>query len=211
MKYIKTFEKSNKRGRSYNVGDIIIWNHIDDSARHGVAIFARNVKFGDPCEVMSTKYIDGDPFVKAKGIKADRYINRTFNASGNIMNNYDGNWLEEYYFIPKDAFQWTIFSAVRSENINKTKKLIKEYPDLNIKDTEGNTPLFYAARINNLDITKLLIKNGADLNAEIRDMDNDLVYIIDIFGEENKNQLSFLYPEEYEKYLMMKNTDKYNL
>lgn len=212
MKYIKTFEKLNRIERSFKIGDMLIWNHLDDSSTHLMSIkLARNINFGDICEVMNVKYKNGDPYIKAKNIKTNKFINKIVDGNGRFMNNYDGNWFEEFYFIPKEAFQWTIFTAVRSNNINKTKELIKTYSDLNIKDNNGNTPLFYAARNNNLFIAKSLIENGADLNAEIRNYDNDLIYIIDLFDEDNKDFISTLYPEEYDKYLTNKCADKYNM
>lgn len=53
----------------------------------------------------------------------------------------------------------------RENNLEKVKNLIVNGSNINVKDSEGFTPLMIASRIGNFEIVKFLVKNGADLNS----------------------------------------------
>ena len=200
MKYIKVFEKVN---RKFNIGDIVIWNDINNTL---YSSSVRVVKFGDPCEIIAVKNVKGEPYVKAKIIKTDKPISKLWNNSGRIVNHYDGSWFEDSYFIPAEEFKWTIFSAVKSDNIEKSKELIKTVP-VDIRDNNGNPPIFYAVHRNNLDIVILLIKAGANFDL----IDEDDTFVFEYLNKENQEQIKKLFPKKYEDYLITKNSEKYNL
>lgn len=60
----------------------------------------------------------------------------------------------------------SLIEAVKTNDIEIIKDLIKSKVDINEKNTCGNTPLMISAENKNIDqnIVKLLIKNGADIN-----------------------------------------------
>lgn len=58
-----------------------------------------------------------------------------------------------------------LFSAVKSCNVNKTKKVLKDL-NLNIQNNEGKTPIFYAVEKCDTKFLKFLINKGANVNAE---------------------------------------------
>lgn len=55
-----------------------------------------------------------------------------------------------------------IFEAARKGDINEVKAYIEHGGNVNVKDSEGFTPLFYAADFNKTEVMKLLVNAGAD-------------------------------------------------
>jgi ankyrin repeat protein len=60
-----------------------------------------------------------------------------------------------------------IQDAVKSDNLEKVKALLKNHPDLvNSKDKNGETPLEIAAMFGHKDMVELLLTKGADVNSK---------------------------------------------
>ena len=57
-----------------------------------------------------------------------------------------------------------IIKAVANNDINTLKKLIEDGADVNVKDTEGNTPLIWASLLGLDKMVKELISSGADID-----------------------------------------------
>ncbi|KOB63384.1 hypothetical protein PFHG_05133, partial [Plasmodium falciparum HB3] len=86
--------------------------------------------------------------------------------------------------IPKECHRFIY--RVKYGHINIAKFLIENKADIDIKDNEGQTPIFYAIIYKHYDIVKLLIENGADV--QIRDNNKASVY--DYADFNGKTQLS---------------------
>ncbi len=71
-----------------------------------------------------------------------------------------------------------LFNIVREQDISKMKQLINAGADINIIDSDGDTPLIYAVQRESVDIVRLLIDAGADINATNRNGDTPLIYAI---------------------------------
>ena len=99
-----------------------------------------------------------------------------------------------------------LINAIRINNLNKVKKLIKAGVDVNYQES-SNTALMWASSYSNIEIVKELIKAGADWNIQNK-LDRDFLYYL---KDENKEIIIKEFPEEYELYLLKKETDKYNL
>lgn len=56
--------------------------------------------------------------------------------------------------------------AVKYENLELIKFLVKNLCQINAKDLFGYTPLHYAVLVNNIDIVNCLLDNGANVNAQ---------------------------------------------
>jgi len=99
---------------------------------------------------------------------------------------------------------------MRTSDINIMKLLIKYNIDLNIQDNNGNTKLIFIARneSNLMEKIKLLVENGGDLL--IKNKFGDCVFDV-LKGESYFNEIKNLYPNQYNKYLMMKKANEFNL
>lgn len=71
----------------------------------------------------------------------------------------------------KDGKTALHFNALKWGNLEIAKLLIQNQADLNIKDNNGQTPLYYALVLRKWELVKLYIDSGADLN--IKDKDNE--------------------------------------
>jgi len=101
-------------------------------------------------------------------------------------------------------------------NASSIKELIKIGADPDLQTMDGFTALIFAAstasteknkRYENMKIIKELIKGGANWN--ILDSNNkDFLHYLD---DDQKQEIIEEFPEEYEKYKINKNTQKYNL
>jgi ankyrin repeat protein len=69
--------------------------------------------------------------------------------------------------------------AVKGGQTDAVKSLLSgKDVDVNITDTEGNTPLIEAARFGHDDIARTLIAHGADLQAKNKDGDSALMLAV---------------------------------
>ena len=64
----------------------------------------------------------------------------------------------------KSTWDTSLHQAAWSGDIEKVKKLIARWANVNAKDWSGDTPLHKAARIGHTNIAELLIKRGAYVN-----------------------------------------------
>ncbi|MBA2379377.1 MAG: ankyrin repeat domain-containing protein, partial [Blastocatellia bacterium] len=58
-----------------------------------------------------------------------------------------------------------IFSAIWDEDLDEVKQLLAAGTDVNVTDSEGDTPLMTAVLVGSVEITRLLLDSGADANA----------------------------------------------
>lgn len=134
----------------------------------------------------------------------------------------------------------TIFTSCKNGKLEKVKEFIEvENVDVNKKNTQGYTPLILAADNNRMDVVKYLIEKGADVNyQDIYDRTalhyaaiRQYIDIVEILIEADTNwnlkdnlEFDFLeyvkyfeirirdkFPEKYQKYLMIKNSKKFNI
>ena len=59
-----------------------------------------------------------------------------------------------------------IFDYIKENNISEVKLLLDHGADVNVKDEDGETPLFCASNNGHKEIVKLLLEHGADVNAK---------------------------------------------
>ena len=102
-----------------------------------------------------------------------------------------------------------LIEATINNNLEKVKKLIKAGANLDLQDNDRNTALIWASYRGYIDIVKELIKAGADWNLKDNDNNSDFLYYLTYFNWENKIIEEF--PEEYQLYLVKKDSEKYNL
>lgn len=69
-----------------------------------------------------------------------------------------------------------LIDAVKNDNIDLVRKLIAQGVDVNIKQSDGRTPLMFAAGIGNIDCAKELIAKGADVNVKYSNGMTSLMY-----------------------------------
>ena len=214
MKYIKTFEKVK---RTFNVGDIVVWNRIDSiilSKTIGVARYSINTNYGDLCEITEVKGQKELLYVKLYNKDKNVYVNKYFDDRGRISNyNSSGHWIEaaRWYITKPENFNWTIFTAIQYQKIDIIKKLVKNINNININNIGGNniyTPLLLAGFINNLEIIEIVIDAGANWNEKYNNSNKDFFYFM---SDENKKSIIKKYPKKYQNYLAIKDSEKYNL
>lgn len=58
----------------------------------------------------------------------------------------------------------SLFKAVREGDVEAVENLIKQVPDIDVKDSNENTPLNVAAHYENVRIIEMLVDAGADVN-----------------------------------------------
>lgn len=61
-----------------------------------------------------------------------------------------------------ESNKYSLINAVKDNSFTKTKRLIADNYDINLKDASKNTALTYAIQNENFDIARLLLRNGAD-------------------------------------------------
>jgi ankyrin repeat protein len=81
----------------------------------------------------------------------------------NVINQWQSK--ETINSIDKDG-RSAIFHAILIASIDVTKQLLKESPNLNLKDRKGWYPLHYAAQNYLVEIANLLIDDGADIESK---------------------------------------------
>lgn len=216
MKYIKSFEKVK---RIFNVGDLVIWNHADPimiSKKLGVTPYT-NAEYGDLCEITQVKGEKGKLHVKLFNKDKKKYVNKLFDSrSRSSIYNPSGHWFEisnfDWNITKPENFKWDIFKAIQYKKSDIVKKLLNNIDDIDIIDNRNSniklTPLLLAGFIDNLEIIELLINAGASWNKKYGNSEHDFFYFM---SEENKKSIIKKYPEKYDKYLIIKNSEKYNL
>src|SRR4051794_20013426 len=61
-----------------------------------------------------------------------------------------------------------LIDAVKSENRDTVRLLVREHVDVNVREVDGTTALHWAARADDLDTVQTLIRAGAHVNAANR-------------------------------------------
>ena len=77
-----------------------------------------------------------------------------------------------------DVLRASLIKAVRSDNVDLTKKLIKMGADVNGRSTDGSTALMMAAGYGYTDILNLLLDRGANAHAQMSDGSNALTFAV---------------------------------
>ena len=89
--------------------------------------------------------------------------------------------------IINENFETPLFQALRTEDVDIVKLLVKNGADVNKENKDGNTPLIKACKKENKNIVKLLIEYGADVNKENKNIVKLLIeYGADV-NKENKD------------------------
>ena len=209
MRYLKTFEKVI---RTFNIGDEAIWIHKDftsNSRKFKVNPLTKDIEYGDNCIVIDVKGIKGKLYVRLENLKNNRIVN-TFLTEGKLRikpyNQY-GSWFESICITKKENFTWDIFSAIHVNNIKIVEKLINNKKIINSKNDLNRTPLVFSAFCENIKIIKILLDNNA--NCHILDKFNN--HFIDYLDYNDKIIIEKEYPKIYNEYLIIKQTEKFNL
>ena len=131
-----------------------------------------------------------------------------------INNDADVN----YIYIDRDTFPLmeVVSTEVRTKELrdiryNMMKVLLEKGANPNQSDDDGYTPLMIAAQPEPyIDMIELLIEYNADWNTKrgVRDF-IDVLTAYD--NHEYVNRIIKKYPEKYQKYLMIKDSERYNL
>ncbi|MHB8108624.1 MAG: ankyrin repeat domain-containing protein [Syntrophorhabdaceae bacterium] len=69
-----------------------------------------------------------------------------------------------------------LFQAVKQGRISEVKALIAEGMDVNLRTSDGDTPLMFAADNNKLEIVRFLLRAGSDVNAKNGANNTALIY-----------------------------------
>jgi ankyrin repeat protein len=103
-----------------------------------------------------------------------------------------------------------IWCAIEREvSVDVTKKLIEKGAKLDVQDKYGCTALIKAADIRNYPVLYALLDAGADWSyRENWPHHPDFFYYL---TSDDKRKVINKYPEKYQKYLMKKDAEKYNL
>ena len=83
----------------------------------------------------------------------------------------------------------SIHEAASEGNIEAVKQHIIDGIDVNIKNTDGESPLHYAAGSGHKEVVELLIARGADVNAKIKNSITPLDFAIDFKQSETAELL----------------------
>jgi len=103
----------------------------------------------------------------------------------------------------------SLILAADNNRIDIVKYLIEKGADVNYQDAYERTALHYAAMRKNINIIKILIEAGSNWNLK-DDNDEDFLFYI----KNTKVYMDMImseYTEQYEKYLSIKNSEKFNL
>jgi len=82
--------------------------------------------------------------------------------------------ISQIVFAQQDSLNRALFDAVKANNLERVKELIKNGADVMASNEYGYTPLHKACmNKSNFEIAKLLIEKGADVNAKLSENNND--------------------------------------
>jgi len=101
-----------------------------------------------------------------------------------------------------------LMSAVDKDFLPGVKELIKAGAKLDLVNSLNRTALWYSACYGYIKITEELIKSGSDWNI-IDDVDNKDFF--DLLSSDNKKNIIKKFPEKYENYLLIKNSNKFGI
>lgn len=63
----------------------------------------------------------------------------------------------------KTPFDIELLKAIKSQNFDQAKKALEKGANVDVQDTDGNTPLIIATNLEAVDLVSLLIKHNADI------------------------------------------------
>ncbi len=111
--------------------------------------------------------------IKVNNEVAVKYL-LDYGADVNVKNNNDEAPL--LTLLRSETNLESFFTLNDNVRLNILKELLKQPKiDLNVKDNDGNTPLFFAIKTNNTRAMKRLLKLGADVNAKNNNGDTPLI------------------------------------
>ena len=107
---------------------------------------------------------------------------------------------------PNNNSNTPLIIASDTNRIDVVEYLIGKNANINYQDKFGRTALHYASMRSNISIVKILIKSDANWN--LMDYFNaDFLHYLNSY----KNRIITEYPEQYQKYLMIKKAEKFNI
>ncbi len=98
-----------------------------------------------------------------------------------LLSNYDVNYLIRG--------QTPLHFAIKDENLDMIRLLIKYKADLELKDNYKETALNCAVRTGNIEIVKYILEQGVDVNTQASDSSTPLAYAIQQGDIESVNVL----------------------
>jgi len=147
----------------------------------------------------------------------DRYSDIFFNSDDSVFEacrRGDLEVVQEYIEVEKgdvnniDKYGYTLLILAADNNrIDVVKYLIGKGADINYQDIYNRTALNYATLRENNDIVRFLIEANANWNLKDNLGNDFLTYLLPI----NKINIIEEYPEQYQKYLTIKKSEKFNL
>ena len=112
----------------------------------------------------------------------------------------DVNIIDRHSYTP-------IILAADNNRIDVVEYLIEKGADINYQDIYDRTALQYATLRENINIVKVLIESNANWNLK-DNLDNDFLAYLQL---NDKNKIIDEYPEQYQKYLMIKKAENFNI
>jgi ankyrin repeat protein len=97
--------------------------------------------------------------------------------------------------------------AADNNRIDVVEYLIEKGADINYQDIYDRTALQYATLRENINIVKVLIESNANWNLK-DNLGNDFLTYLQL---NDKKKIIDEYPKQYQKYLMIKKAEKFNI
>ncbi len=153
-------------------------------------------------KAMQTKKMPDLSAIEYSKVEKSRFVNDDFEKNLFALIFTKEEIIERYYKninrkytraqeLRQKARMWTILAkleidlikAVKDEDLEKVKDLIKKKTDINCKDEYSQTPLMWASTVGNADIVQYLIDHGANISHKDKNDETALI-IAENFGHD---------------------------
>ena len=95
--------------------------------------------------------------------------------------------------------QSELLKACEVEDLEQVKQLVESGADLEVKNENGQTPLFIAVKQNNLELATFLMEKGADLNAIKELLGHASLAATQVYTHNSVERLKTIYKQAHPK------------